>query len=254
MIYRPPEYSNIDLFYDYIQTILHKLSKTENPTFIMGDFNVDMLDMTDTTTTFLNTMSSFYFKPNIFNPTRLNNDGKFTSLMDDIFTNTTNDSFSGTIVYDISVHLPIFYSTYTKKTYYEPRHTTYTRNFTKSSVDDIIRKISQENWITVYLQNNPENAYNNILKIFYSYYNSCFSVITKTTKSNRPRKDWCALDIVKSRKIKCKLHNTFIRKPTRVNKQNYITFRNKLSQTIRNAKQTYSSLLHNLMLRKLGLT
>ena len=126
VIYRPPEYSNIDLFNEYIQTILHKLSKTKNLTFIMGDFNIDMLTMTDTTTTFLNTMSTFYFKPNILSPTRLNNDGKFTSLIDNIFTNTTNDSFSGTIVYDISDHLPIFYSTYTKKTDYESRHTTHT--------------------------------------------------------------------------------------------------------------------------------
>ena len=88
---------------------------TKNPSFIMGDFNIDMLNITESTTTFLNTMSAFYFKPNILNPTRLNNEGKFTSLIDNIFTNTTNDSFSGNIVYDISDHLPIFYSTYTKK-------------------------------------------------------------------------------------------------------------------------------------------
>ena len=208
----------------------------------MGDFNIDMLNMTDTTITFLNTMSTFCFKPNIFSPTRLNNDGKFTSLIDNIFTNTTNDFFSGTIVYDISDHLPIFYSTYTKKqTDYEPRHTTYKRNFTKRNVDDFIRKISQENWITVYLQNNPEYAYDNFLSIFYSYYNSCFSDKAKTLKSNRPRKDWCTLDIVKSCKTKCKLYKMFIRKPTSVNKQNYITFRNKLNQTVRNTKQTYYS-------------
>ena len=42
-------------------------------------------------------------------------------------------------------------------------------------------------------------------------------------------------------KTKCKLYETFIRKPTSVNKQNYITFINKLSPTIRNAKQTYYS-------------
>ena len=81
----------------------------------MGDFNIDMLIMTDTTTTFLNIMSTLYFKPNIISPTSLNNDGKFTSLIDNIFTNTTNDSFSGTIVYDISDHFPIFYSTNAKK-------------------------------------------------------------------------------------------------------------------------------------------
>ena len=180
-------------------------------------------------------MSSFYLKPN--NPTRLNKEGKLTSLIDNILTNTTKDSFSGTIVYDISDHLPIFYSTYTKKQTMnlDIRHTH--RTF-KKAVFYFIRKISQENFITVYLQNNPANAYNNFLKIFYSYYNSCFSVITKTTKSNRPRKDWCTLDIVKSCKTKCKLHKTVIRKPTSVNKQNHITFRNKLSQTIRNAKQT----------------
>ena len=203
--------------------------KQKNLSFMMGDFNIDMLNMTDTTTTFLNTMSTFYFKLNIFNPTRLNNNGKFTSLIDNIFTNTTNDSFSGTIVYDISDHLPIFYSTYTKKRDYEPRHTTYTQNFTKSSVDNFNRKISQENWITVYLQINHENAYNNFLKIFYSYYNSCFSVIAKTTKSNRPRKDWCTLDIVKSCKTNCKLHKMFIHNPINVNKQHYITLKNKLN-------------------------
>ena len=175
--------------------------------------------MTDRTTNFLNAMSSFYFNPNIFNPTRLNKEGKFTSLIDNIISNMTNDSFSGTIVYDISDHLPILYSTY-KKTDNEPRHTTCTRNFTKSSVNDFICKISQGNWITVYLQNNPENAYNNFLQIFYSYYNSCFSVITNTTKSNRSRKGWCTLDIVKSCKTKCKLHKMFICNPTSVNKQN----------------------------------
>ena len=149
------------------------------------------------------------------------------------------------IIYLYSIHL------IQKKTDYEPRHTTYTRNFTKRSLDDFIRKISQENWITVYLQNNPENAYNNFLRIFYSYYNSCFLVKTKTTKSNRPRKDWCTLDIVKSCKTKRKLYKTFIRKPTSVNKQKYVTFRNKLSQTIRNAKQTnYSNLFTKSNIKK----
>ena len=172
MIYRPAEFSNIDLFNEYIQTILHKQSKTKNPTFIMCDFYIDMLTMTDTTTTFLNTMSTFYFKPNILSPTRLNNDGKFTSLIDNIFTNTTNDTFSGTIVHDISDHLPIFYSTYTKKQTMnlDIRHTHGTlRNAVWMTLfANLTRKLDK----TAYLQNNPENAYNNFLRIFYSYYNS----------------------------------------------------------------------------------
>ena len=63
----------------------------------------------------------------------------------------------------------------------------------------------------------------------------------KITKSNKPRKDWCTLDIVKSCKTKCKLHKMYIRRPTSVNKQYYITFRNRLSQTVRNVRQAYYS-------------
>ena len=111
-IYRPPKHTNLDVFNEYIQTILHMLSKTKSPSYIMGDFNIGMLNITDTTTTFLNTMSFFYLKPHIFNPTRLNTEENFTLLIDNIFINSNNDSLSGTIVYDISDHLTIFNSTY----------------------------------------------------------------------------------------------------------------------------------------------
>ena len=89
--------------------MLHRISKTKNPSFIIGDFNIDKLKMTDTATTFLNAMSSIYFNPNINNPTRLSKEGKFTSLMENIIGKTTNVSFSGTILYDICDHLRIFY-------------------------------------------------------------------------------------------------------------------------------------------------
>ena len=40
-------------------------------------------------------------------------------------------------------------------------------------------------------------------------------------------------------KTKCKLYKMFIRNPTSVNKQNFVSFGNKLNQTIINAKQTH---------------
>ena len=92
--------------------MLYEISKTKNSSYVMGDLNVDMLSMTDTTVTFLNTMSSYYFNHHICSPTKLNTEGKFTLLIDTIYYNTTIDSFSGTIAYVISGHLPMFYSTY----------------------------------------------------------------------------------------------------------------------------------------------
>ena len=58
----------------------------------------------------------------------------------------------------------------------------------------------------------------------------------KYTTSNKPRKDWCSPGIVMSCKTKCKLHRIFISNPTNLHKQNYVIFRNKLSQIIRIAK------------------
>ena len=62
---------------------------------------------------------------------------------------------------------------------------------------------------------------------------------------------YCIVDIVKSCKTKCKLHKMFIRSPTSVNKENYVTFINKLNQTIRNAKQSnYSNLFTKSNIKK----
>ena len=106
--------------------------------YIMGDFNVNLLNNTDSSTNFLNLMASSYFKPHIFIPTTLINDGYFTSLIDNIFCNTNNQSISGTIAYDISDHLPIFFSTYNNNNNknscrYEGKQTIHIRNFTKLS-------------------------------------------------------------------------------------------------------------------------
>ena len=80
---------------------MHRLSNTNNLSFIDGDLNIDMLNMSDATTIFLNTMSSFCIKPNIISPTRLNNERILTSSIDNILSNKVNDSFSGSTVYDI---------------------------------------------------------------------------------------------------------------------------------------------------------
>ena len=43
---------------------------------------------------------------------QLNNEGNYTSLINNIFSNTNDESFSSTISYDISDHLPIYHCAY----------------------------------------------------------------------------------------------------------------------------------------------
>ena len=229
-----------------MQIILQNITMNKNPCYIVGDFNINLLN-SETSATFLDLMSSYCFKPHISTPTRLNNEGNYTSSIDNIFSNTNNESYSGTISYDISDHLPIYYYAYNNSNNNnndnifnnQTTHARVLRNLSKTNINNFINKISKEKWTPIYDQNNPDNAYDNFLKIFLIHYNYCFPFLRKSPKSNLPKKDWCTFDIAKSCKTKCKLYKTFTQNPNDINKQNYITFRNKLNHTIRKAKQTY---------------
>ena len=83
----------------------------KNPCYIVSDFNINLLH-TETSANFFDVMLSYCYKPHISTPTRLNNEGNYTSLIDNIFSNTNNESYSSTISYDISDHLPIYYCAY----------------------------------------------------------------------------------------------------------------------------------------------
>ena len=229
-----------------MQIILQNITMNKNPCYIVGDFNINLLN-SENSANFLDLMSSYCFKPRISTPTRLNNEGNYTSSIDNIFSNTNNESYSGTISYDISDHLPIYYCAYNNSNNNnndnifnnQTPHARVLRNLSKTNINNFINKISKVKWTPIYDQKNPDNAYDNFLKIFLIHYNYWFPFLRKSPKSNIPKKDWCTFDIAKSCKTKCKLYKTFTQNPNDINKQNYITFRNKLNHTIRKAKQTY---------------
>ena len=76
---------------------------------VMGDFNLDLLkfESHQDTNNFLNTLSSFFFQPQILQPTRITEHS--ATLIDNIFFNSL-DHFviRGNLIYDLSDHLPNF--------------------------------------------------------------------------------------------------------------------------------------------------
>ena len=104
-VYRHPN-TDIDEFSVYFQTTLPKL--TNKQVFIMGDFNINLLNYEShpPTNEFINNFFCKNFQPCIHHPTRISDNS--LTVIDTIFTNVTATILSGNILTQISDHLPQF--------------------------------------------------------------------------------------------------------------------------------------------------
>ena len=96
-------------FNDHIDQIMQKISNENKLLFLMGDFNVNILNYEShiDTNDFINTMISHYLLPYILHPTRVTNHSE--TVIDNIFSNNTSyEIISGNIISHISDHFPQF--------------------------------------------------------------------------------------------------------------------------------------------------
>ena len=96
-------------FNDHIDQIMQKISNKNKLLFLMGDFNVNLLNYEShiDTNDFINTMISHYLLPHILHPTRVTNHSE--TVIDNIFSNNTSyEIISGNIISQISDHFPQF--------------------------------------------------------------------------------------------------------------------------------------------------
>ena len=93
----------------YIINLLDKVSKENKTVFLLGDFDIDLLnyDQHSLTNDFLDSLSSHMLLPHILQPTRTRNNSK--TLIDNIYSNViTPNNISVNITATISDHLPNF--------------------------------------------------------------------------------------------------------------------------------------------------
>ena len=114
VIYRPPS-QNVADFIANLNILIGKISKENKYCYIMGDFNLNLLNeqLHQLTSEFLDIMYANMLFPTITLPTRIT--WHSATFIDNIFTNDLiNYAFSGLLLSDISDHLPIF-SIFNKK-------------------------------------------------------------------------------------------------------------------------------------------
>ena len=94
---------------NYLNNLLHKVYKEQKSVFLLGDFNVNLLNYNNhnPTNEFLDSLASNSFVPYILQPTRLTSHSK--TLIDNIFSNIISpEAISGNLTATISDHLPQF--------------------------------------------------------------------------------------------------------------------------------------------------
>ena len=96
-------------FNNHLNQMLEKVSKEQKQIFLLGDFNINLLNYNihQPTNDFLDSLASNSIIPYILQPTRLTSHSK--TLIDNIFSNIlSSEIISGNLTATISDHLPQF--------------------------------------------------------------------------------------------------------------------------------------------------
>ena len=140
--------SNIDNLTSHFQNLLSKISSNEL-VFIMGDFNVNLLDYASHTpiTDFVNNFFSHNLLPFIHHPTRVSEHR--ASVIDNIYTNTTNANIrSGNILTQITVHFPQFLILKNAEISHN-KSESFKYDYSKSKDDKFLEEFNQTSFISL---------------------------------------------------------------------------------------------------------
>ena len=109
VIYRHPPMDVTDFNCNYLNQLLENISKEQKSIFLLGDFDVNLLNYNEhnQTNEFLDSLASNSFIPLILQPTRITS--HYNTLIDNIFSNVLDpDIILGNLTATISDHLPQF--------------------------------------------------------------------------------------------------------------------------------------------------
>ena len=103
VIYRHPSMDLVDFISNYLNKLLDNISKEQKSLFLLGDFNVNLLNYNEhnQTNEFLDSLASNSFIPLILQPTRITSHSN--TFIDNIFSNSIEpDIISGNLTAIIS--------------------------------------------------------------------------------------------------------------------------------------------------------
>ena len=244
VIYR--QHNCPERFLSYFEDTIEKLSSHDNPIYVMGDFNIDLLksESCNHAQKLLLSLQSYHLIPTIDKPTRVYKNS--ATLIDNIFVNNiTNNVLSGNVVSDISDHFSQFCILHSYCGNNQPRKQKF-RDYSNFSEKKFNDELSNVAWDFT----SPD-----IDKCFSTFYNKLNKIVNKhaplKTVTKRMEKQfskpWITSAIKRSIRIKNSLYHNG-------NMSKYKYYRNKLTVLIRTSKQMYYHSYFNSNIKNMKMT
>ena len=246
VLYRPPG-NDIRTFNEKLESILHKIRRENKVSYILGDFNINLLnnDYHQPTGEFFNLMSSNSFLPLITRPTRVT--ANSATLIDNIFTNHFDcslQSSEGIFVTDITDHYPVFHINHqifaSETEIYMER-----RLYNQRNKQAFLQVLQETDWSDIFNIHGTQSCFNTFHDKLVSLLNKSFPKVRIKKKYNN-RKPWLSDALRNSIKLKNKLYYKYRKISSVYNETCYKSYKQILQKTLIAAEKQY---YHELVTR-----
>jgi Txe/YoeB family toxin of Txe-Axe toxin-antitoxin module len=230
VIYRPPN-TDINLFLNEFNVILHKIKLENKIVYLTGDFNINLLNAAShlLTEEFLELMYSYSFLPLINRPTRVTNNT--ATLIDNIWVNEFNENLTNGIFYtDITDHFPIFTINCEFKIKAKVQFIL-KREYTNENKTNFANELSLIDWDR-FSSTDAQLAFSRFYEKYKLLYDEHFPV-KKCRLGYKTRKTWLTKGLLNSIKYKNYLFMRSRKFPCEANIQKYKSYKNKLNKLLR---------------------
>ena len=243
-VYRPPQ-GNIELFNETLSSLLKDLPSDE-PSFIAGDFNIDILEINPSNAilSFKELILSEFFFPLIDVPTRVTNNT--SKCIDNIYTNCVLPISSGALHCDITDHHAIFCSIPIYDSHSNNIIDIKFRDHSDSNIEslrtELFDKLSQFSFYSEFSTNIQINILDNIIRK--SYHKHC-PIRHKRISKKKLCSPWITPSLKRSIN-----HKHWLRKQSLNNpefKPEFTRYRNVLQNAIKSEKNLITITNSNLI-------
>ena len=190
--YRPPN-QPVQSFLDILEDILNVVHKENKDIYLMGDFNINLFDVNScqSVNDFLDLLITHFLYPMI-------HCDRSCTLIDNMLTDNLEQVWCGTILSDVSDHLPVFLIN--KKQCIQKEYNNFVlRDLNEENIGKCMHEIYNSDWTL--RSNDPNYSYECFLRQYVSIFNKCFP-LKKCVKSTKYNNRWFTKELRKMCKKK----------------------------------------------------